>query len=154
MARKCRNLVAEIRTMLSDSLSPEAPRQVETLMAETLSSVRSLLGMEVAFVSEFSEGRRVFRFIDAAREFQPIEVDGSDPLNESYCQRVIDGRLTELIRDATRNAEALSLSATLGIPIGAHLSVPIRFSSGHVFGTFCCLAGTPIRRWASATSAP
>lgn len=109
-------------------------------MADTLASVRNLLGMEVAFVSEFSEGRRVFRFIDATRGFQPIEVDGSDPLNESYCQRVVDGRLPELIQDAKLNAEAMTLPATLALPIGAHLSVPIRFSSGRVFGTFCCFS--------------
>ncbi len=126
--------------MFFESYSQEQPQHVEALMAETLASVRKLLGMEVAFVSEFSEGRRIFRFIDATQDFHPIEVNGSDPLGDSYCQRVVDGRLPELIQDATKNAEALTLPATLGVPIGAHLSVPIRFSSGRVFGTFCCFS--------------
>ncbi len=134
------DLPAASRSMLFDTHTPETPQQVESLMADTLASVRNLLGMEVAFISEFDEGRRVFRYIDANQGFQPIEVGDSDPLNESYCQRVVDGRLPELMPDATKNAEALRLAATLAIPIGAHLSVPIRFSTGRVFGTFCCFS--------------
>lgn len=127
--------------MFADT-SPKS-QSVERLIDETLASVRELLGMEVAFVSEFREGRRVFRFIDAGAEFCPISVDGGDPLEESYCQRVIDGRLPELIPDATKNAEALTLAATLALPVGAHLSVPIRFSSGRIYGTFCCFSRSP-----------
>jgi len=125
----------------SRTISPHS--QVEDLMTETLASIRNLLGMEVAFISEFSEGRRVFRFIDSQQGFRPIEVDGSDPLSESYCQRVVDGRLPELLQDATKNPEAMTLAATMAVPIGAHLSVPIRFSSGRLFGTFCCFSRTP-----------
>lgn len=119
------------------------PTQVEDLMSDTLASVRNLLGMEVAFISEFNEGRRIFRFIDSQQGFRPIEVAGSDPLSESYCQRVVDGRLPELLQDATQNSEAMTLAATMALPIGAHLSVPIRFSTGRLFGTFCCFSRTP-----------
>lgn len=132
--------------MFGDPNTPpksQSEQSVASLIEETLSSVRELLGMEVAFVSEFSEGRRFFRFIDAGVEFCPISVDGSDPLEESYCQRVVDGRLPELIPDATQNAEARTLAATLALPVGAHLSIPIRFRSGRVYGTFCCFSRSP-----------
>ena len=116
---------------------------VDRLMAELLPSARKHFGMEVAFVSEFRNGRRVFRFVDAQAGAELIQVNGSDPLEESYCQRIVDGRLPELLPDATRHPEALTLPATLALPVGAHLSIPIRFSSGRVYGTFCCFSRTP-----------
>lgn len=99
--------------------------------------------MDVAFISEFRDGQRVFRFVDTEDRSCPVQVNGSDPLEASYCQRVIDGRLPELIRDASRHAAARELPATAALPVGAHLSVPIRFSDGRIFGTLCCFSYTP-----------
>jgi EAL domain-containing protein (putative c-di-GMP-specific phosphodiesterase class I) len=99
--------------------------------------------MDVAFVSEFDGGSRVFRYVDAASVDSVVRVDGSDPLDESYCQRVVDGRLPEVIPDAAGNAEAASLPVTSLLPVGAHLSVPITRADGSVFGTLCCFKHEP-----------
>ncbi|ATG75842.1 diguanylate phosphodiesterase [Zobellella denitrificans] len=118
-------------------------RSSHEIVMETLHSVRTLLGMEVAFVSVFTGGRRVFRYVDSQGGATPVRVGASDPLEESYCQRVVDGRLPELIQDATQIPEALTLPATMALPVGAHLSIPIRFSDGQVYGTFCCFSTFP-----------
>lgn len=109
-----------------------------------LGAIRQHLGMDVAFVSEFISGRRFFRQVDTdGSRPAPIAVGGSDPTEDSYCQRVVDGRLPELIPDACANAEALTLAATRALPVGAHISVPIRLSDGQVYGTLCCFSYTP-----------
>lgn len=114
------------------------------LLQSYLRSVREHLDMEVAFVSRFAEGRRHFRAIDSGfGDFEPIHVGDSDPLEESYCQRVVDGRLPQLIHDAGRIAEARRLPATQALPVGAHLSVPIHLSDGSLYGTFCCFSRRP-----------
>ncbi|MBT9568242.1 MAG: EAL domain-containing protein [Thiobacillus sp.] len=118
-----------------DSLSKE--------IVDILRAVRTHLGMDVAFVSEFSQGRRVFRFVDSAPDIHIVSVGASDPLDESYCQRIIDGRLPELITDATVLDAARELPATLELPVGAHLSVPIRLRDGRIYGTFCCFSFLP-----------
>lgn len=117
-----------------------AKLSVDDTVAQALHSVRELMGMRVAFVSEFLQERRIFRYVDADADFTPIGVGGSDPLEDSYCLRVVDGRMPELIRDARELPQALTLAATLALPVGAHLSVPIRFSDGKVYGTFCCFS--------------
>lgn len=104
--------------------------------------IRTHLAMDVAFVSEFVEGRRVFRQVEAGAP-GPVVEGGSDPLEESYCQRVVDGRLPRLIQDACENIEALTLPATRALPVGAHLSVPLRMRGGQLYGTFCCFSHTP-----------
>lgn len=115
-------------------------QSVDELVTEALHSVRDMLGMKVAFVSEFRNGRRVFQYVDCAGSYAPIHVGGSDPLEESYCQRVVDGRLPELIKDACQEPEALKMPVTRALPVGAHLSVPIKFKDGSVYGTFCCFS--------------
>lgn len=109
-------------------------------LQRTLGSIRRHLDMDVAFISRFHDGVREFEVIDAKHEQTPIQVGDSGPLEESYCQRVVDGRLPELIADAFENAEALTLPVTVALPVRAHMSVPIRLSNGDVYGTFCCFS--------------
>lgn len=125
------------------SASSAEDRSIDEVVLDALGAIRLHLDMEVAFVSEFTEGRRWFRYVDSALETLPIAVGDSNPLEESYCQRVVDGRLPELIQDATTVPAALELAVTTDLPVGAHLSVPIRLSDGQVYGTFCCFSTQP-----------
>ncbi|GAB3552605.1 hypothetical protein GCM10027343_38340 [Noviherbaspirillum agri] len=108
-----------------------------------LSAIRRHLQMDVAFVSEFTQGRRVFRHVDPVDPGNPVKAGGGDPLEESYCQRVVDGRLPELMNDARDHPVAAALPVTHTLPVGAHVSVPIRLADGNVYGTFCCFSYTP-----------
>ena len=110
-----------------------------------LQVLREHLDMDVAFASEFTGGKRVFRHVQERRDQQTIRVGGSDPLEDSYCQRVIDGRLPELIPDTGQVPAALALPVTETLPVGAHLSVPIVLQDGRVYGTFCCFSFSPDR---------
>ena len=116
---------------------------VDDILQDALRTIRVHLGMDVAFMSEFLEGRRFFRYVDAGAETPPISVGDSDPLDASYCHYIVDGRLPQLIRDAARIPLAMTLPATTALPVGAHLSVPIQFSDGRIYGTFCCFKSAP-----------
>lgn len=118
-------------------------RPLDELLQDALHAVRTHFKMEVSFISEFKSGRRFFRYVDAEANFSPISVGESHPLEESYCQRVVDGRLPELITNGNENAEARMLPATASLPVGAHMSIPIRFQGGELFGTFCCFRREP-----------
>lgn len=115
------------------------------ILSRLLHAVRTYLGMEAAFVSRFAAGRRWFEFVDMQPGTFELPVGGSDPLENSYCQRVADGRLPELIQDACELPAALELEVTRTFPVGAHLSIPLRFSDGTVYGTFCCFSRKPDR---------
>lgn len=116
---------------------------LDRLLQDALEAVRAYLRLEVAFISEFKYGRRVFRYVDSEAVFSPVSVGASELLEESYCQRVVDGRLPELIPNATENREARTLPVTMLMPIGVHLSVPIKLDEGEVFGTLCCFSRQP-----------
>jgi EAL domain-containing protein (putative c-di-GMP-specific phosphodiesterase class I) len=107
-----------------------------------LNAIRRHLNMDVAFVSEFREHDRIFHFVDAD-DRSPIRPGDTAPLASGYCQRVIDGRLPQLIRDSHRLPATKLLPETSQLPIGAHLSVPIYLRDGRVYGTFCCFSFAP-----------
>ena len=111
------------------------------IIARLLRRVRQAFRMDVVFVSEFKGGMRRFQHVDAAEQAAGIVVEGAaDPLEQSYCQRVVDGRLPQVICNAADLAEARTLPVTQALPVGAHLSVPIRLHGGSVYGTLCCFS--------------
>ena len=115
----------------------------DDFLQNTLSTLRRHLDMDVAFISHIHDGVREFQFVDSKDPNPPIAVGGSDPLEDGYCQRVIDGRLPEIINDAFELPEAMSMPVTALVPVRAHMSVPIKLSDGKVYGTFCCFSYTP-----------
>lgn len=120
--------------------SPEASQQV---IRSSLKAVRNHLGMEVAFVGRFDRGRRVFEFVDSGDSFCPVQPGDSDPREGTYCDLVASGRIPELIPDTGRVPEVQGMPVTHELPVGAHLSVPLRSANGQVFGTFCCFSREP-----------
>lgn len=116
---------------------------MDLFLNEVLAVVRTHLQMDVAFISQFAQGRRVFEAVDASPGSAPIAVGGSDPLEDSYCQRIVDGRLPKLIQDAFAIPAAMALPVTSALPVRAHISVPIRLEGGDIYGTFCCFSTKP-----------
>lgn len=113
----------------------------DEILGRLLSAARRHLGMEVGFISEFVDGERVFRHVDVdGPDPGPVCVGDGDPLEDTYCQRVVDGRLPELIHDAQKLPAAAALSVTTELPVGAHISVPLRLPDGRLYGTFCCIS--------------
>jgi EAL domain-containing protein (putative c-di-GMP-specific phosphodiesterase class I) len=108
-----------------------------------LETVRRHLGMEVAYLSEFVGDDIVFRAISAPRLPVPVGVGDAMPLDQVYCGHIRAGRLPKLIRDTADENVALSLDITHALPIGSHVSVPVRREDGSIYGMFCCLSPQP-----------
>ncbi|TMM42003.1 sensor domain-containing phosphodiesterase [Colwellia ponticola] len=116
---------------------------VNSQLKNILSIIRKHLNMEVAFISEFIDGERVFRFIDAKHEVPPINVGESDPLEQTYCQRIVDNTLPNIIQNTNNDNITKTLSVTNKLSIGSYMGVPIRLSTGKTYGTFCCYKKSP-----------
>lgn len=108
-----------------------------------LSRVRAALDMDIAFVSEFVDDERIFRVVNAASTSSPVRVGASDPLIDTYCKQVVEGRLPRAIPDTGALPAARDLAITRKLQIGAYLSVPIVLKDGRVYGTLCCFSHQP-----------
>ena len=110
-------------------------------VSELLRHARALLEMDIVFVSEFLDGRRFFRHVDAGEDsLSLIEEGQSNPLEETYCQRIVDGRLPLAIPDTHLLPEANNLNVTKALNIRAYLATPITSPDGQVMGTICCIS--------------
>jgi EAL domain-containing protein (putative c-di-GMP-specific phosphodiesterase class I) len=107
-----------------------------------LDSVRSHLGMEIAFASRITAGMREFTHIRADCPV-PVVPGDAEPLEETLCHLVLTGQLPALMHDAREFEAALPIAITLGLPVATHLNVPLRLQDGSIYGTFCCVSRTP-----------
>ena len=131
--------------LLNFLVEDKTPKAVplDQLLARALRALRTHLAMDVAFISELRDARRVFRYVDAAPGTTAVQMGSSDALENTFCQRVIDLRLPELIPDTSRLPEANDLVSLSSQPIGAHVCVPIRLYDGSVYGTLGCFSAEP-----------
>jgi GAF domain-containing protein len=115
---------------------------IDSAVSEMLLLLRERLKMDVVFVSEFVGDQQTFRYVDAPPDLPLLTVGESNPLEESWCQRVVDGRLPQVIPDVTKFANQAALPAA-PFDIGTYLSTPIFLGGGQVYGTLCCLSFSP-----------
>ncbi len=132
-------LISELLVATADGADPGIDRKVTAV----LQMLRSELNMDVVFVSEFVDGQRVFRFVEGTPpDHLGVQVGDAAPLEDSYCQRVVQGRMPEIVHDASAVAESLDLPKT-PIRVGAHMSTPVVLADGRVYGTLCCFSNAP-----------
>ncbi|MBS0426776.1 MAG: GAF domain-containing protein [Proteobacteria bacterium] len=113
--------------------------RIDRAVHEVLRLMREHLEMDVAFVSHLHGGRRYFVTVDTRAGAEVIVVGESSPAEESFCQRVIDGRLPACVQDVRLLPDAAELPPT-AFDIGSHLSTPVVLSDGSIYGTMCCFS--------------
>ena len=104
-----------------------------------LEAVRVHLGMEIAYTSRYVGDEREFTHINSELEL-PAKPGDREPLEQSFCYYVLQGRLPELIHDAREYELAKQVPIVEALPVGAHLNVPLRYKDGSIYGSFCCLS--------------
>lgn len=97
------------------------------------------LGQDVIFLSEIRDGQRMFKHVDARAGAEVIETGGGGPLEASFCQCVLDGRLPSLVRDVATHPNAAQLPP-VPFRVGAHLSAPVVLADGRLYGTLCAFS--------------
>ena len=123
------------------SMSQAAPQ--DGMVKRSLQAIRTHLDMEVAYVSEFVGDQIVFREVDAPGLEALVQPGDMRSLDEVYCRHILEGRLPELIPDTAAEPVAMAMPITRAVPIGKHMSVPIRMQDGGVYCMFCCLGFKP-----------
>ena len=126
------------RTPSGEGFGP-TPEAVEHM----LSDVRRALRMDVAFVSELAEDQLVFRAIEGDAGSFGWREGQSFSLDESYCKRVLDGRIPQVVPDARREEATKDLRVTSEADMGSYCAVALVLSDGRLYGTLCCVSHEP-----------
>jgi len=108
-----------------------------------LARLRRHVGLDVCFVGEMVDGKRIFRFIEGAAESFGIDIGDADPSDQSFCQRMLEGAIPNLIHDARNDPQTCGLPGTQRRGIGSYIGVPIVLPSGRIYGTLCAIGHDP-----------
>jgi GAF domain-containing protein len=117
-------------------MSNHTPETIEDMLRD----VRKSLNMDVAFVSQFSEDRLVFRALEGDAESFGWREGESFPIDESYCKRVLDGRIPQVVPDAKGEDATKDLRVTTEADMGCYCAVALVLSDGRLYGTLCCVS--------------
>jgi len=139
---KADDLTVQVTELLV-ATSDASDELVDKSVSDVLRLLRERMKMDVVFVSEFTEGQRVFRHVSTAPDSPVISQGGAEPLERSWCQRVVDGRLPRFIADASKLPASAELLKSVPFPIGTHISTPIVLENGDIYGTLCCFSFHP-----------
>jgi response regulator RpfG family c-di-GMP phosphodiesterase len=116
------------------------PVALADAVERTLALAREALGMDVALVSKFAEDRMEFRALEGDAGSFGWQVSGGVPLEGTFCKRVVEGTLPNVVPDAGSDGRVSGLEVTHKAGIGSYVGLPLRFSDGRVYGTLCCLS--------------
>ena len=132
----------ELEKQLQDLLGATSDYQDEALpeaLHQMLKVLREQIAMDVVFVAQIADGRRSFVAVDSAPGRDLIRPGMSDPVEQSWCHHIVDGRLPMLIRDGRPLVESGQVPQP-PFEIGTYLSVPVVLANGSVYGTLCAFS--------------
>jgi GAF domain-containing protein len=107
---------------------------VDAVRAELAMLCREL-DMDSALVSEITGGREIVRWASGAGDYASVAAD----LNETICQRLLDGRIGALVRDTAAEPSLVTLPAVRDGLIAAYVGVPFTTADARLY-VLCCLA--------------
>jgi putative two-component system response regulator len=102
-----------------------------------LRAIRDVLGVDVVYVSEIVGDDFVVRELEGDGTSFRLALGGSLPRERTYCQRMLDRRIPNLISDVLADDRTASLPITTGGNVRAFATVPLTFADGRVYGALC-----------------
>src|SRR4051794_15365029 len=100
---------------------------------------RDLMDMDVALLTEIDEGRETA--LEAAGDWPGVGSlkGGSMPLEDTFCKRLLEGRIGNLVGDVPNDARVRDIAMAKAFGVGAWIGVPIELSDARLY-VLCCLA--------------
>ena len=120
-------------------MSNQRPGTIEDMLRD----LREAFDMDVAFVSKFDGDQLLFRNLEGDAESFGWQEGESFPIDESYCKRVLDGRIPRVVPDAKREDATKDLRVTSEADMGCYCAVALVLSDGRLYGTLCCVSHAP-----------
>lgn len=99
--------------------------------------------MAVAYTSRITETEQVIEVVSGDAGSFGVEEGTAVPIEDTFCHRVLSGRLPQVIGDVAADPRAANVPVAIERGVGAYVSVPLRFSDGSLYGTLCAASKGP-----------
>jgi EAL domain-containing protein (putative c-di-GMP-specific phosphodiesterase class I) len=128
-----------VRTIRATGPERSAADVDDALVRRLLDAARQHTGMETAWLSRLAGSEQSFEFVQG--QLAGISVEGTSvPASESYCARVLDQRLPNVVPDTRSDPRTVSLAGTRQLGIASYAGVPVRLGDGEVYGVLACVS--------------
>ncbi len=107
-------------------------------VSNAVEGVRRLLGLDLAYATLLEPAEQVVLHVEGDAEAFGVHEGLRVPLEETYCQRIMDEELPSVIPDTLADPVAAGLVGTTQAGIRAFASVPLTRADGSLVGTLCC----------------
>lgn len=126
-------------TVRRQNRQEEEPAPVQRL----LSTVRDRLHIDLVYLSRVTDRFQVVEVAAGDAATFGLEPETWIPLEETFCQRVLDGELAYLVPDTAAEPVTAALPMTEESGVGAYVGVPVRHRDGRLHGTLCGISRAP-----------
>jgi GAF domain-containing protein len=98
------------------------------------------LSVNVALVSEVAEGTETVLWSVGEDTLPAYRPDASLPLDETICERLLSGRIANLVPDIAEDPELCGLDSVRATGARTYVGVPLTAADARIY-VLCCLAG-------------
>ncbi len=123
----------------SPSPEPVNGRDRPDQVAAALELARAETAMDVAVLGEVRNGREIAHSIAGDGASFGLRLGASLPIQDTFCTRLLEGRISNIVRDAQNDQRVNDLPLTRLARIGAYIGVPINVQGARLY-ILCCLA--------------
>jgi len=107
-------------------------------VSNAVEGARRLLGLDLAYATCHESTEQVVLHVEGDAEAFGVHEGLRVPLEDTYCQRIMDEELPSVIPDTLADPVAAELMGTTQAGIRAFASVPLTRADGSLVGTLCC----------------
>lgn len=121
--------------------SPDAPSPV---VRRLLATARTVLGLELTFLSRIEGRAQTFTTVDALPG-APALAEGTEiDAQQGYCLLMLRGAISPAVPDVRTHPVLGGMPVTRDLSVGAYCGVPVRLPDGTLYGTLCGLHGSAL----------
>jgi GAF domain-containing protein len=127
----------------ADLLRKLEAAQESDAIAQALTAAREHLDMDAAYVTSVDPSHQTIHAVVGERDVVDRYQGSVLPLEQTYCSRMLNGEVPNIVPDTRANEVLRDLAVTQ--EFGAYVGVPVTLSDGHAHGTLCCVSHEPRR---------
>jgi GAF domain-containing protein len=121
-----------------DLLQKLEAAQESDVVEQALAAARQHLGMDAAYITSIDSRNQTIQAILGEPEVAERYQDSVIPIEQTYCMRMLNGDIPNVVPDTRAQPALHDLAATR--EIGSYVGVPVRLSDGRVHGTLCAVS--------------
>jgi GAF domain-containing protein len=122
-----------------DGAPPRRWTSAEDPITAALKLAQMETEMDAAVLGEVCDGRELVRFVAGDAGSFGLRAGASAPIEDTYCHRLLTGRLSNVVPDAQADEQLHDLEITRAACVGAYIGVPLTALDARLY-VLSCLA--------------